>query len=195
MQTSECLKEEFITTLISKTRSAEIETEQDIYGRLLGNWKLKMIDYYPDGRTQRDHTGTWYFSRTLEGRAIQDVLVSPEFADRSSGTSMVGNRYGNTFRMMDPKTCQWHIDWFNPVTGIHNQLTARADGDRIVQESAETGGLMMRWIFENITAESFHWYGESSSDKGKTWILNAEFFAERVKNEQNQFESRAEARL
>ena len=187
-------KEDFISTLISDSRSADIEPEQDIYARLLGNWKLKMIDYYPDGRTQREHTGTWYFSRTLEGRAIQDVLVSPEFADRSYGKSMVGNRYGNTFRMMDPKTRQWHIDWFNPVSGIHNQLTARQDGDRIIQETAEMDGLIMRWIFENITADSFHWYGESSSDKGKTWILNAEFFAERVKNERNHFESFAEVR-
>ena len=185
MQTFASLNDDFNNTLISDSRSVEIEPEQDIYARLLGNWKLKMIDYYPDGKTQRDHTGTWYFSRTLEGRAIQDVLVSPELADRSSSKSIIGNRYGNTFRMMDPKTRQWHIDWFNPVSGIHNQLTAWAEGDKIIQETAEIDGLIMRWIFENITADSFHWYGESSSDKGKTWILNAEFFAQRVKNEQN----------
>jgi hypothetical protein len=180
MQTIVSLNEDFISTLISESRSADIEQEQDIYAPLLGNWKLKMIDYYPDGRKQRDHTGSWHFSRTLEGRAIQDVLVSPEPADRSSRASMIGNRYGNTFRMMDPKTRRWHIDWFNPVSGIHNQLTARVEGGRIIQETAEIGGLTMRWIFEHITSDSFHWYGESSSDKGKTWKPDAEFFAKRI---------------
>ena len=180
MQTLDNLNEDFISALISGSLSADIEPAQDIYARLLGNWKLKMVDYYPDGRIRREHTGTWHFSRTLEGRAIQDVLVSPEFADRSFNKSIIGNRYGTTFRMMDPKTHQWHVDWFNPVSGIHNQLTALVEGDRIIQETVEINGLIMKWIFENITSDSFHWYGESSSDKGKTWILDVEFFAERL---------------
>ena len=180
MQTIVSFKEDFIGTLISDSRSTDIEPEQDIYAPLLGNWKLKMIDYYPDGKRQREHTGSWYFSRTLEGRAIQDVLVSPELADRSSGGSMIGNRYGNTFRMMDPETRQWRVDWFNPVSGIHNQLTARQEGDQIIQQTAEIEDLIMRWIFEHITADSFHWYGESSADKGKTWKLDVEFFARRL---------------
>jgi hypothetical protein len=185
MQTFASLNDDFIISLISNGCSADIEPAQDIYARLLGNWKLKIIDYYPDGGTQRNQTGTWHFARTLEGRAIQDVLVSPELADRSNNKTTRGNRYGNTFRMMDPKTRQWYIDWFNPVRGVHNQLTGRADGDRIVQETAEVDGLILRWIFENITADSFHWYGERSSDKGKIWVLETEFFAERIKNKQN----------
>jgi len=183
MQAHASPKGDFISTLISDSRSADISPKDDIYARLLGNWRLRMVDYYPDSRTQREQSGVWYFSRTLEGRAIQDVLVSPEFAERTDIKSITGNRYGNTFRMMDPKTRQWHIDWFNPVSGIHNHLTARMEGDKIIQETAETDGLIMRWIFENITADSFHWYGESSSDKGKSWILNTEFFAERVKKD------------
>ena len=83
MQTFASLNDDFIISLISNGCSADIEPAQDIYARLLGNWKLKIIDYYPDGGTQRNQTGTWHFARTLEGRAIQDVLVSPELADRS----------------------------------------------------------------------------------------------------------------
>jgi uncharacterized protein len=52
--------------------------------------------------------------------------------------------------------------------------------DRIIQESAEIDGLVMRWVFENITDDSFHWFGESSTDKGKTWVLSTEFFAKRI---------------
>ncbi len=185
MQTFANHNQDFVSSLISGSRSEEIEQAQDIYARLLGNWKLKIIDYDPDAKTQREQTGTWHFARTLEGRAIQDVLVSPEPSERSYRKSITGNRYGNTFRMMDPKTRHWHIDWFNPVRGVHNQLTARLEGDRIVQESSEVDGLIIRWIFEQIKAESFHWYGECSSDNGKTWILETEFFAERINNKQN----------
>jgi arginase len=172
---------DFATVLVSSICSHDIKPEYDMYARLLGNWRLKMIDYDSNNLTTRHRTGIWYFSRTLEGRAIQDVLVSPEFGERPDGSALTGNRYGNTFRMFDPKTNQWKIDWFNPVSGAHNQLVARTENDKIIQENVESGGLMMRWIFENITAESFHWYGEESSDKGKTWVLSAEFFASRIK--------------
>ena len=171
---------DFASILVSDSRSADIDPAFDIYARLLGNWRLKMIDYNLNERTQRLHSGIWFFSRTLEGRAIQDVLVSPDFTERSNRATIDGNRFGNTFRMMDPKTHEWHVDWFNPVTGIHNELIARAEGDRIIQETAETDGVTMRWVFENITADSFYWHGEISTDKGKTWMLNTEFFAKKI---------------
>jgi uncharacterized protein len=171
---------DFASILVSDSRSEDIDPAFDIYARLLGNWKLKMIDYNLNDRTQRLHSGIWFFSRTLEGRAIQDVLVSPDFTERSNRETIDGNRFGNTFRMMNPKTHEWHVDWFNPVTGIHNELMARVEGDSIIQETAETDGVTMRWVFENITADSFYWHGENSTDKGKTWILNTEFFAKKI---------------
>jgi uncharacterized protein len=170
---------DFAGALISPKKWKTIDVIQDIYAALLGNWKLKMTDYNPEKGTEKYQTGLWYFSRILEGRAIQDVLVSPEFAERYE-SSLPGNRYGTTLRTMDPVTHQWKVYWFNPVSGTHNQLAARKDGDRIIQETPETDGLKMRWIFENITADSFHWYGENSLDHGKTWLLSAEFFATRI---------------
>jgi hypothetical protein len=169
----------FAEALVSQTRSPDIHPDLDIYASLLGNWKLRLIDYDLDGRVIRDQTGIWYFSRTLEGRAVQDVLVTPDFIGRSDNALMTGNRYGSTIRIIDPKTQRWKINWFNPVSGVFNELFARLEGNNIIQESAEHGGHIMRWIFENITANSFHWYGETSDDHGKTWILRAEFFAAR----------------
>jgi uncharacterized protein len=171
---------DFASALISIHPSPELEPNRDIYARLLGNWNLKITDYYPENQTKRHNTGVWYFSRTLEGRGIQDVLISPDFNQRSESSLTSGNRYGTSFRMMDPISHQWTIDWFNPVSGMHDRLIARVEGNRIIQETPESDGLKMRWIFDNITEESFHWYGEDSNDHGKTWVLSAEFFASKI---------------
>jgi hypothetical protein len=120
----------------------------------------------------------------LNEHFIRTLISKSRSTDIGPAQDIYARFLGNwKLKMMDPKTLQWHINWFNPVSGIHNQLTARTEGDRIIQETAEMDGSMMRWIFEDITADSFHWYGESTTDKGKTWILDTEFFAERVKNQ------------
>ena len=171
---------DFASRLVSSNRSPDIDDASDIYARLLGNWKLTMIDYNSGKKGKNIYAGNWYFSRILEGRAVQDVLICPELSERSSNMSKNGNRYGSSFRMYNPKTRQWHVDWFNPVSGIHNELVARTEGDKIMQESVEKNGLIMRWVFENIKSDSFRWYGITSLDKGKTWTLDAEFFATRI---------------
>lgn len=170
---------DFVSALVSGDRSPEIDDSSDIYAGMLGSWDMKVIDYNPDDGTKTPYRAKWYFSRVLEGRAIQDVFVCPEFTERSVGMSKIGNRYGSSFRMFDAKTKQWRVDWFNPVTGVHNQLVARNEGDRIVQETDEIDGLIMRWVFDDIQLNSFHWYGVNSTDKGKTWKLSVEFFAKR----------------
>lgn len=169
----------FASTLISAHRSNELNDASDIYAPLLGNWKLTMIDYDDDG-TKRSSTGIWYFARVLEGRAIQDVIVCPVPGQRSPGMDKAQNRYGTSFRTLDPQTHQWYVDFFNPVTGTHNELTAYSKPGQIIQETKEINGLIMRWIFEDIKGNSFHWYGEGSLDHGKTWKLGAEFFAKRM---------------
>lgn len=170
---------DFASALVSVDRCNEIDDSSDIYAGMLGTWDMKVIDYNKVDGTKTTYRAKWFFSRVLEGRAIQDVFVCPEFTERSIGMSKIGNRYGSSFRMFDTKSKQWRVDWFNPVNGVHNQLVARKEGDRIIQETDEIDGLIMRWVFEDIQPNSFHWYGVNSTDKGKTWKLSVEFFAKR----------------
>ena len=55
-----------------------------------------------------------------------------------------------------------------------------AEGDQIVQLGTLPSGDMLRWRFTEIEADSFHWLGEISTDKGATWRLQVEVFARRA---------------
>ena len=73
----------------------------------------------------------------------------------------------------------WRIQWTDPVTRSFLQMIGRAEGDDIVQLGNGAGGHLMRWSFRNITADSFLWRGEISTDNGATWRINTEFTAKR----------------
>ena len=171
--------QEFAEALVSEHRSPEIDSASDIYACLLGNWKMTLVDINEDG-TRDNLTGEWYFSRVLEGRAIQDILMAPGRGQHVPDKFKNDYRYGSTIRTFDRGTGKWTIDWFNPVTMTHNELRVRTESGKIIHEGKGTDGSMMRWVFDEITNNSFHWYGDDSTDQGKTWIRQAEFFGERI---------------
>ena len=89
------------------------------------------------------------------------------------------NLYGTTVRVYDPAADAWNVTWINPPNGAFTRLVGRREGDRIVQHGEDRDGLN-RWIFQEITPDSFRWTGELSSDGGRTWRLAAEFALRRV---------------
>jgi hypothetical protein len=166
----------FAGALVSKSRSPEIAASEDIYAKLLGAWDVQARDRTDDGTFQVIE-GEWFFARTLEGRAVQDVWIAPTRANRR--TAVPGaNRYGSSVRTFDPRTRVWQVTWFNPVTGAFNVLQTRMEGERIVQEGTLSDGRRIRWIFQEITGHAFHWTGEAQLPDG-SWRLEAEFFGRR----------------
>ena len=79
---------------------------------------------------------------------------------------------------MDPATRQWQVTWFNPVSGAFDVLHARRDGERIVQEGRRPDGERIRWVFDVLTQDRFHWYGEAEQPDG-SWKREAEFSGRR----------------
>jgi len=148
-----------------------------LYDALIGDWEADVIDYGPDG-AKLTGKGEWHFAWVLEGRAIQDVWISPKRSERNSKQA-AANRYGTSIRVYDPKNDVWHVTWINPVSGAFNTLDGRKEGDAIVQEGTYNGA-KIRWVFDNITPRSFHWRGEVSEDDGRTWRLASEFFGRRA---------------
>lgn len=166
----------FAAALIAKSRSPEIEAREDVYAPLLGAWDVQARDRTDDG-TFLVTEGEWFFARTLEGRAVQDVWIAPTRPNRRSAVGST-NRYGTSVRTFDPRTRSWQVTWFNPVTGAFNVLQTRMEGARIVQEGALDDGRRIRWIFQEITDQTFHWTGEDQLPDG-SWRLEAEFFGRR----------------
>lgn len=163
----------FGDALVSASRSPDIRPGEDLYAPLVGVWEVDTLDRQPNGTFIKGH-GEWLFSRTLEGRAFQDVWIMPKRRADGSRPGHVDNRYGTTVRMMDPKTRQWQIAWFNPVTGAFNVLLAHRDGNKIVQEGKSPEGQRARWVFDRLEKNNFHWYGELEQRDG-SWQKVVEF--------------------
>jgi hypothetical protein len=162
----------FGEALVSATRSPDIRPEEDIYAPLLGVWEVDTLDRLPDGTFAKGH-GEWLFSRALEGRAFQDVWIMPKRNDGSRPNHPY-NRYGTTVRMMNPETRRWQITWFNPVSGAFDTLYARMEGGKLIQEGRSANGQAIRWIFDRLEKNAFHWYGETEQADGK-WLRDVEF--------------------
>lgn len=171
-------QEVFSSALISDKPSSELGENAKLYDWLIGSWKVTAIDYLDNGDKLQTE-GEWHFSWILEGRAVQDVWIAPKRSERTPYSSRKGNRYGSTLRFYDSSIQAWRIHWINPVSGASDQLVAKKVGNDIIHEGRDDGGNIMRWSFTDIKTNSFHWMGESSSDGGKTFKMEAEFFGTR----------------
>jgi hypothetical protein len=168
----------FAQLLLAAGPSPEIPSADRLYDFLIGSWDLEVRDHLDDGSVRTD-TGECHAAWVLEGRAVQDVWIAPAGSLRTPSSSRLGNRYGTTLRVYDPKHRVWRVTWINPVSGAHNQLVGRREGNAVVQEGRDPQGQPIRWIFRDITAPVLHWVGEASGDEGRTWRLQTEFFMRR----------------
>jgi len=178
--TQEQLKREFHHLLAASGRSPEIPDASDVYGWLVGSWELDVYRYVVDV-ADRHIKGEVHAGWVLEGRAVQDVWIMPRVSDRPSYQDRVTNMYGTTLRIWDPAIQAWRIIWRNPVTGHSEEQIGRRNGNDIVQVGARADGTPTRWMFTEITRDSFHWTGESLNPDGKTWALGGEFRGRRVR--------------
>lgn len=157
----------FPEALHTEGPAADRAARMNLYGRFIGDWTMNGVVHFDDGREHRA-SGEIHFGWVLEGRAIQDVWAFPEVF------------YGTTLRVYDPALDAWHILWSDPMRQFYSRQIGRADGDDIVQIGKNDAGETLRWRFTEITADSFHWIGERSRDDGKSFSLQAEYFARRT---------------
>jgi hypothetical protein len=171
----------FVTLLSASGRSCSIDEKADVYGWLVGSWALEVLRYRSVDLLSEKLKGEAHFSWVLEGRAIQDIWIMPRCTDRTTDSGGVNNMYGTTLRVWDPGIQAWRIRWINPVTGHEERQTGRRYGDEIVQIGARLDGTPTRWRFTEIMPDSFRWLGEALEPDGKTWNLEGEFSAHRVR--------------
>jgi hypothetical protein len=172
------MNDDFARALVSTTSRANPDT--DLYGALIGTWSVVVTDHAEDGSSHRAN-GEWLFARTLEGRAVQDVWISPPRSARNEA-HVPGplDRYGTSIRTPLPGGREWLVTWLNPVRHVELRLTGRRVGERIVQEGELPDGTRLRWTFSDVSRNSFHWTGEVSADAGRSWRLQQEMQATRT---------------
>ncbi len=149
-----------------------------LFGQFIGSWDLD-VRYHPVGAPERRLEGEWHFGWVLEGRALQDVWITPRRALRRRGPEPGWGDYGTTLRFYDPKIEAWRSTWIGPERGVVRCFVARPVGDEIVLEGSFEPGAATRWIFSRITPVSFHWRAVESRDNWRTERRQQEMFAVR----------------
>jgi hypothetical protein len=145
---------------------------EDTYGRLIGSWRGEVHDF-PVGKPPTVHSVEVHFCWALEGRAVQDLWISPARPERGLPGAPAG-RYGTTLRMFRPASQDWQVTWISPTSGVRCELVGQRVGERVVQLGLRAER-PIRWTFEEITAERFLWQGHVLEPDGVTWRLEAEF--------------------
>jgi hypothetical protein len=169
-------KSAMIEALQASQPRAQLAEKLQLFGQFVGSWDVEVTNYKPDG-SQETVQGEWHFGWVLDGRAIQDVWIAPKRSLRA-GNEEVGE-YGATLRFYDPKIDGWKSTWIGPARGWVLPFIARQVNDEIVLEGDFAPDASRKWIFSEITSDSFHWRAIESSDGWVTSRKVQEMFVTR----------------
>jgi hypothetical protein len=159
----------WIEALAASGPHPSLGAHAETYGRVIGSWSGELHDHI----TPAVGSVEVHFGWALEGRAVQDVWITPARNERARAGVPAITWYGTTVRLFDPKTESWRSHWLDPVSGLRIELEGRRVGDDIVQIGTR-GGRPIRWTFSRIQPESFLWQGHVLERDGATWSLEVE---------------------
>ncbi len=164
--------------LLASGPHPEMADKLQLFGQFVGDWEVDWTGYQLDSVIGQTGKGEIHFAWVLDGRAIQDVWIFPTREDLRRGLAM--DEWGSTIRFYDPSIDAWKISWHGPVNHVVRTLTAQLVGDEIWVEGHNLKGQPLRWIFSQITSQSFHWSNFVSEDGGQTWRMQEELEAHRI---------------
>jgi hypothetical protein len=168
-----------IETLAAADAHPSLGVHADTYARIIGSWTGE-LSRYRDGKSVAKASVEAHFGWVLEGRAVQDVWITPARAARQAGGDAGLNWFGSTLRVFDSGTGAWNTVWTDPRSQLRIELVGRRQGDDIVQ-IGNRAGRVIRWTFSDIEPGSFKWRGYVLNFDGATWELEVEIEFERVK--------------
>jgi hypothetical protein len=164
--------------LLASGPHPDLADDLQLFGQFVGDWDADWIGYQADIGLSQTGKGEIHFGWVLDGRAIQDVWIFPSRHEQRQGLPV--EEWGSTLRFYDPHRRQWTVCFTTPISATIQLMTARAVGEEIWVEGSSPRGQLFRWIFSQITPQSFHWRNVISEDDGQTWRLQEELEARRV---------------
>ena len=150
---------DFVEALTSERKNMLLPEEFNYFEKLIGSWAIDYIE----SNNSISIKGEWHFSWVLEGMAIQDVIILPDY------------EYGTSLRIYNPDTHAWDVAY--GYTGKIIRLEAKKQDDMIMLTFVNDE--RRKWVFTNIENNRFHWENITVKDDGE-WDINAEIYAERI---------------
>jgi len=146
----------------------EYVKELSLFGQFVGDWSIvEWRNLDPDGSWSTAE-GELHARWILGGRAVQEVY---SIIDTASGRTLP---LWTTLRFYDPGIDAWHCIWISPMNHAVLQFVAREVGREIVLDGENTRGIPIRWVFSEITHESFRWRAEQQQTSGSDWLMTEE---------------------
>lgn len=151
--------------------------ELDAFGQFVGDWDMTWRAT-PRNSPERSGKAEWHFRWALDGMAVQDVWIAPTRKARADGSSPVG--WGTGIRTFNPARGIYEVVWISSDSGEMILFEGEATGDKIVMRGKGDDGRELRWAFDQITPNSFHWYEDSSFNGGKTFVRTFDMLGQRI---------------
>jgi hypothetical protein len=168
--------QDMFDALVARGPNSIVAQNADGFAKLIGSWSVEAFDADGDG-AKRVNEGEWHFGWVLEGRAIQDVLITPLRAHRVRDMPTKGNRYATSLRIFDADAGIWRVFSIDPVGNLYLVMEVRHEGSRIVAEGTDLSGAAYRIVTSDMTQNSFA-VREERSD-GDEWTPVKELRAHR----------------
>ena len=135
-----------------------------------GAWKIqlkRLVKPLTGSTSWLEYSGTSVVRKVWDGKANLGELEVSGATGRIEGLSL---------RTYNPQSHQWHIGWVNSADGTMGPAMIggfkNGRGEFFNQESFNGRAIFVRFIFSDITANTFHFEQAFSDDGGKTWEAN-----------------------
>ena len=153
----------------TKATASQREGQSD-FDFEFGDWKIQLkrrMKPLTGSTTWVEYSGTSVVRKVWNGRANLGELEVAGPAGRIEGLSL---------RTYNPESRQWHISWVNSAAGTTGPPMIgefkNGRGEFFNQETYNGRAIFVRFIFSDITANSFRFEQAFSDDGGKTWEAN-----------------------
>jgi hypothetical protein len=145
------------------------------FGQFVGSWELDVSYYGADG-TGDQTTAEWHWSWILGGKAILDVLVLP-----ARPSAPPTDSYHTLVRVFDQSQDLWKVVWVAPQFGTVYKLTGSfSDDGGVVLHGDPHDGEPTRWVFSDVTPNTFLWEGFVKDAPDSDWRLEQRMTAQRT---------------